>query len=332
MMIPSTLPKFEIPSGLMPTGLQGLRGFGRGLGQVDVGALAQAFQSGQINPTYGPSVTSPSAFGPSVNPTYWPSSYFPDEGTANQIAALLGGMVVSLPVEDAGGVLDVPTDYWVQTPEGSVRVSDIIQAGNLSSASLCSIEQNLANAIPGGQMDASCGGSVEVPPAGPAIVPTLTTPLPVGAGSTLAPGSYVGVVQTPTPVTSTPVQNTPTSTPVSTASPTGSTLPPFSASDTCATVQTKIALYQANGQSNVAIWNQIPAALAFCPSVQALNPQSSVYNTQGAGTSQPGTQETGSQNTSGTTGNTTPATTTDNTMLYVGIGIAALVLVMAVSK
>lgn len=171
----------------------------RGLGE-DVTALAQAFLAGQINPSYGPARSSPSAFA-GVQPTPWPSSDFPDLGTAQQIAGLLGASVQSLPVEDAGGVLDIPTTYWASLPGGNVRISDIIQAGNLASGNLCSVADNLANAIPGGEAPSQCNFT-PVNQTTALDIPTVANPLPAGApasGSTLAPGAVIGTVAPPTP-------------------------------------------------------------------------------------------------------------------------------------
>ena len=315
MMIPSSLPNFEIPTGLMGTGLRGLRGFGRGLGQVSVQAIAQAQFLGQISPSFMP--TQYFTAGYSTTPQALPTYLYATSDFAGQIASLLGGSVVSAPPPGNYQGTNIPNALWVQLSDGSmVLPGNLMQAGTvLSFEDECDAENYFASSIPGGQLSSTCSGG----------------------GTGLTPSQISNPPVTTTPVTTTPVSTTPiVTTPVSVSQPTAAPVT-FTLSDTCSTAQAKIAALQAAGQSNVVIWNQIPSSLAMCSVVEALNPSASIYDpaTSGSG-SQPGSVNSGSGN-SGATGNTsstssTGATSTSNTGLYIGIGAAILIGIMALSK
>jgi hypothetical protein len=335
MMMPSSLPNFEIPTGLMGTGLRGLRGFGRGLGatgSINLQPLAQAFLSGAIRPQFNGSNTWNPGY--ASTPQSLPSYYYLDDTSSAQIAALLGASVTKLPPFDVPPGTNIPLANWILFGDGTVVLAgNIAQEGILSPSipnmsSLCGMQQLLSYAIPNGALDSSCTPNLQVGSTVQASAPQTAASLQSGYG--LAPlEPYTG------PVTTAPIQPVGTTPPqavtIQPANPTGASAT-FTAADSCSTVASKIAALQAAGQSNITIWTQVPDALLTCTSVMALNPTDAMYQT-GAGASQPGDVSSGGAGSGGTgTGNnTTTPPAADNTSTYLAIGAAVLIGLWAIS-
>jgi len=322
-MVPSGLPNFEIPTGLMATGLRGLRGFGRGLGQVSVEAIATAQFQGQLTPSFLPQQYFQASY--SQTPQALPLYLYATQGFASQIAGLLGGSVVSAPPPGNYQGTGIPNAYWVKLPDGSmVLPGNLLQPGTvLGFQDECAAEQYFQGSIPGSELSATCaGGGTGITPTQLAVSQGATAPVTPSGQSTIV-GYTPTATTTVQPVGTTPVVpvSVPaTTTTVTAAAPTQAVN--FTAGDSCSTVQQKIASLQAGGYSNIVIWNMIAAVsqnLLLCSSAEALNPSDDLYAyaastvTQQPGTVQ-GTQQTSTtQQTSGTT------TTSDNTALYIGI-------------
>lgn len=322
MMLPSSLPAFEIPTGLMATGLNGLRGFGRGLGAVSVGPLAQAQFAGQLHPDYLP--TQYFQAGYSTTPQALPTYLYATQGFAQQVASLLGGTVVSAPPPGDYQGTGIPNAYQVQLPDGSlVLPGNLFPPGViLSFQSECDAEASLVASIPGAQLSATCsGGGTGTTPTQLAVSQGSTIPVTPGGQSTII--GYTAPPPTPAPIV--PITTSPV--PVTVANPTGQ---PVAApvAPSCSNVGQNIAAWQASGLSNAVIWNHIVSqapTLVSCSSVQALNPNAPIYApaSPGAG-AQPG--DTGDQGTA--TDGAPVASTSDNTMLYVGLAVAVGLLVV----
>jgi hypothetical protein len=328
MMMPSSLPNFEIPTGLMGTGLRGLRGFGRGLGAIDLQPLAQACLNGMVGPNSfieGLTWTPGYASTPQALPG---GTYYLNDSTSAAIAAQLGATVVQLPPFDVPAGTNIPLANWIQFPDGTVVLAaNIANECNLSPSipnmtPLCGMQQLLSYAIPDGALDSSCTPNTAAASLVQASAPQNPATLTSGYG--LAPLTPYQPQVTTMPAIPTPVlPKTPVSNPVTVANPAGSSVS-FTAADSCSTVASKIATLQAAGQSNITIWNQVPDALLTCSAVIALNPTDAMYET-GAGASQPGNVSSGGAGSSSTGNNSTAATTTDNTGTYLAIGAAVLI-------
>jgi len=331
MMIQSNLPNFEIPTGLMATGLQGLRGFGRGLaGAIDVSALAQAQFRGQITPSWAPAPMVLS--GPDPDPQPLPAWLYATQQFAQQLASLLGGTAVQAPPNYFFGTIvyngqvttTLPPAWQVSIGGQLVLPGALFQPGViLSFPDECTAENYFAESIPGATVSATCAaGGTGLTPTQLAIDNGATPPVTPGGQSTI-----VGY----TPPTSIPAQPpiTTITNPVTVANPTGQpvTVAP-AVQPTCSSVQQNIAQWQAAGLSNATIWatiqQQAPQLLS-CPSVMALNPGAytapqnaeqpgQVQYPKGTGTQQ--TQQDNSQSSSGSS----------NTALYIGLAIAAALL------
>lgn len=321
MMVPSSLPTFEIPTGLMATGLgrlRGMGGLGRGLGAIDVEPLAQAMMSGGVSPQFLP----PQSFQPSYLPAgqllTLPTWLYATQGFASQIAGFLNGSVTQAPPPGDYQGTGIPLAYWVRLPDGSMLLpGNLFQPGTvLSFPDLCTAENYLTNSIPGSAFGSSCGSYASGTP----------NPL-VGSGGVQAP-----VVNPPTAapkIVTAPVAPIVTS-PIQVAAPAGtgvsvpnSGLPATPTADPCQQAATAIAGAQASGMSNIVIWTQLTTnypTLASCPSVVALNP--SAYQQQSA-VQQPGDMTGGNDQSV----NLTPPVSS-NTGLYVGLAIAAGLLLL----
>ena len=337
MMMPSQLPNFEIPTGLMATGLRGLRGFGkglRGMGQVNVGPLATAFFEGKITPSYLPTQYYDGPMGETEPAS---QEWYATQTFAQQVASLLGGSVINVaPTAGAMGLPEgnapivagsnFPPAYTVQLPDGTVLPGAL--ALDATGYDECAVETALLTVVPGGQLSAACAaGGTGLTLTQLAIQNSTLSP----AQQIVAANDIVGGAAN-LPPASTPV-NIPTVTvqpvaqpPVTPANPTGiaPTVPAASpAADPCTSIQASIAAWQASGISNATIYSAIQQqapSLLTCASVQALT-TSAAAPPAGSGT-QPGDLQ-GSGGTNNTNNTTPPAT--DNTTLYVGIGIALLV-------
>ncbi len=337
MMVASQLPNFEIPTGLMATGLRGLRGFGkglRGMGQVNVGPLATAFFEGKITPSYLPTQYYNGPMGETEPAS---QEWYATQTFAQQVASLLGGSVINVaPTAGAMGLPEgnapivagsnFPPAYTVQLPDGTVLPGAL--ALDATGYDECAVETALLTVVPGGQLSAACAaGGTGLTLTQLAIQNSTLSP----AQQIVAANDIVGGAAN-LPPASTPV-NIPTVTvqpvaqpPVTPANPTGiaPTVPAASpAADPCTSIQASIAAWQASGISNATIYSAIQQqapSLLTCASVQALT------TSAGAPPAGSGTQPGDLQGSGGTnnTNNTTPPAT-DNTTLYVGIGIALLV-------
>ncbi len=336
MMVPSSLPNFEIPTGLMSTGLRGLRGFGRGLGQVSVGPLAQAQFSGQLNPSFLP--TQYFTAGYSTTPQALPTWLYATQSFAQQIASLLGGSVVLAPPPGNYQGTNIPNAYWVQLPDGSmVLPGNLIQPGVvLSFPNECAAEAAFQAEIPGSELSATCAaGGTGLTPTQQALQNSNLTAQQQQVACNEIDGCTSPVnTATPTSNTTTPAVVTTTSpvtSPASVANPVTASTPGWGS--TCATAQAQIAALQAAGQSNIVIWNQAPSLLLTCPSVQALNPTASFYEDQPSaflGTSQPGTVSQGTQQQ--TTEQQATASSGPSTGTLIAIGLAVLVGIVVLSE
>lgn len=307
MMIASSLPNFEIPTGLMTTGLHSLGGFGRGLGAVNVGPLAAAQFSGQLNPQYSAQYWQPNY---SSSPEQLPLYLTATQGFTQQLAGLLGGAAVqAAPPGNLNG--HTPNVWWVRLPDGSMILpGDLFPPGViLSYDSECSAESALASAISGGQMSRTCAaGGTGLTPTQLAVDQGATPPVTPGGQSTI-------VGYTPPPATPVQVAN-PTGAPVSTVAPVSA------APATCSTIAASIQQLQQQGLSNVVIWNLIQEqqpAMLTCPTVQALNPNAYM---QSQAATQPGALDSGNTGQAPAAGSTPPAGSS-NTGLYIGLAIAA---------
>ena len=302
-MVPSSLPLFEIPTGLMATGLNGLRGFGRGLGAVSVGPLAQAQFSGQLQPSYLP--TQYFQAGYSSTPQALPTYLYATQGFAQQVASLLGGTVVSAPPPGNYQGTGIPNAYQVQLPDGSlVLPGNLFPPGViLSFQSECDAEASLVASIPGAQLSATCsGGGTGTTPTQLAVAQGSTIPVTPGGQSTII--GYTAPPPTPAPIV--PITTSPV--PVTVANPTGTAMTVSTPQMTCSQIAAGIQLAQLQGQSNPVIWNQIIAVspyLATCPSVQALNPSDPSY-APAAPVTQPSSEAQQSQPTPRTQQDQTP--------------------------
>jgi len=272
MFVPSSLPNFEIPTGLMASGLDAFRGFGRGLGAVSVGPIAQAQFSGQLKPSFLP--TQYFTAGYSNVPQALPTWLYATQAFASQIAGLLGGSVVSAPPPGNYQGTGIPNTYWVQLGDGTmVLPGNLLQPGTiLSFEDECSSENYFQQSIPGSVLSATCAAGG-------------TGMTPAQLAQSKAPPPPVYAVPPPTPI-----------------APTGTT-PPIAVIPE--PVQTPVALSPIPSSSQTAPANQT----AVQPAAQ-----------------QPGTMQ-GSQQQQ--TQQQAPATTNDNTTLYIGLGIAALVVLFA---
>lgn len=313
MMIPSLAPFREIPTGLAGYRDFGFRGLGR-LGSVNVAPLAQAQFSGRLSPSYVSSQWQP---GYSLTPQVWPEMTA-SQGFAQQVAGLLGGSAIQLPGNQVLNLPDgsnYPMMWVVQLPGGQIvnPASMLPQGVILSFPDECAAESAFASMIPGAQLSATCAaGGTGMTPTQLAVSQGATTPV-TGSGQSTVVGYTPPVSSTPVSVAA-PVQTSVT----------------FAASDTCSSIAAKIGALQQAGQSNIVIWNQLPESLLTCPVAEALNPQDAMYAPSSAGTTGAGSMSTaGSGAASGTNaGNSGSTGATDNTALYVGLGIAALVVVL----
>lgn len=320
VMVPSALPAFEIPTGLMATGLHNLRGFGRGLrslGSTNVGPLAQAFFDGQVNPSFEPTQYFQPAYMAPGQESALPDYLYMDNGSAQQIASLLGGSVVQAPPPGNYQGTNIPPANWIQLADGLFLPGNAFPPGViLSYPDECAAENALVSEIPGGVLSSTCAGG------GTGTTPTQ---LAVNNGATNPGNSIVGYTPPPPVVTATPIV---TSTPVTVAQPANTSVA-FTAADTCSSVVAKIAALQSAGQSNVAIWSQIPSALAMCSTVEALNPGANIYDTASGytGTSnQPGAVSNAGGQQQQQPSNA-GSSTTDNTGLYLGIAAVIVALI-----
>jgi hypothetical protein len=335
MMVPSSLPTFEIPTGLMATGLRGLRGFGRGLGQVSLQPLATAQFSGQLNPSFLPTQYWQPSYLPSGQMSALPGYLYATQAFAQQVAGLLGGSVISAQPPGIWQGTGVPNAYQVQLPDGSV-----ILPGNLfppgvilDFGSECDVENALLSEIPGSVLSATCaGGGTGLTATQLALQNSNLTP----SQQATACSEIDGCVTTPgmpnltTPVAILSPAIPPVAQPVSVANPTGQA-PTLNASS-CSTIAASIAQLQSAGLSNVVIWNEILSSapsMIGCASAVALNPTDAMYQSQSAGI-QPGsmspeTQQQTQQQSTGTG-------TSSNTGTYIAIAAAVLFGAWALSK
>lgn len=172
--------------------LSGMRGL-RGMGDVDVSALATNFPRGRGSYVQNSYLQFPGY--PVTNLT--PDCL--DDATSAALAALIpGASVVKLPAENMQATNGlVPLCNWIQTPEGIVRAADLYAVASENCAipgltAACCFQQLLADAIPGGVMGGGCAyqagysnpliqqfpqGSNPQLPADPVyIAPIITTP------------------------------------------------------------------------------------------------------------------------------------------------------------
>jgi hypothetical protein len=339
MFIPSTLPQFEIPTGLMPTGLRGLRGFGHGLGalgQIDVGPLGQAIFSGQIQPSWDP--TPMVLSGPDPNPQPLPAWLYPSQSFTQQLASLLGGTAVQAPpaydfgtITYQGQVTNTLPPAW-QVSVGGVLIMPgaIFQPGTiLQFDSECAVENMLVQVISDAQLSSACAsGGTGTTPTQLAIQQGATAPVTPSGQPTIV--GYTPPAATNNPVTTTPIVAQPTQ-PVAVSLPTttpAQTVP--SAAPTCSTIGTPIQQLQSAGYSNPVIWQMIAIqypALLTCPAVIALQPAN--YSAPPA-SQQPGavTQPSGSGSGNGSSSSSSSSGPSTNTILIVAaIAIGALLLI-----
>jgi hypothetical protein len=133
----------------------GMRGL-RGLGDVDVSALAANFPRG------GSFVTNSYLQFPGYPVTNLTPDCLDDATSAAMAALIPGAVVVKLPAENLQATNGpVPLCNWIQTPEGIVRAADLYAVAfeNCAIPGLtpaCCFQQLLADAIPGGVMGGGC--------------------------------------------------------------------------------------------------------------------------------------------------------------------------------
>jgi hypothetical protein len=137
-------------------------------GGTDVTALAQAFLSGLIHPSYTPVVFQPSYL-PSGQTTQTGAWENCDLATTQQVASLVGGSVFNAPppgnYQYAAGT-QIPQVPWVRVSGGSFVVGDVFPPGViLNFQSLCAAANEIAASIPGGTVGASCNQQGQDTPA-----------------------------------------------------------------------------------------------------------------------------------------------------------------------
>lgn len=185
----------------------------RGFGQIDIGPLAQAQFSGQLNPAYLP----PQSFQPSYLPagqlSTLPVYDYATDSFAQQIAGLLGGSVVQAqPPGNVNGT-GIPNANWVSVDGQMVLPGNLFPPGViLDFPDECSAERNLVASIPGAQLSATCaaGGSGMTPtqlaisqgaaaPVLPNGISTVVgyTPSPVASPSAVTPAPVVAPISSP---------------------------------------------------------------------------------------------------------------------------------------
>ena len=124
----------------------------RGLGQVSLGPLGQAQFSGQIDPAFQPAP----AWVEAGFLTTAPQMYYMEPSSAQQIAALLGGSVVSC---SPGGGHPVSSGC-IQMPNGQVfNPGPVWPPGViLDYGSECDVENALLQSIPDTVLSSTCAG------------------------------------------------------------------------------------------------------------------------------------------------------------------------------
>lgn len=137
----------------------------RGLGQVDVEPLAQAFMSGAFQPSFNPPISYQPPYLPVGQETTLPGYVSMTDASANQMASLLGCSVDTGPVQG----FDVMTGYPVPQVNyincgGDFLPGNVFQPGVvLSFSDLCEAENYLAASIDGGQFGPLCSQGVNTP-------------------------------------------------------------------------------------------------------------------------------------------------------------------------
>jgi hypothetical protein len=157
----------------------------RGLGSVDVSAIAQAQASGQISPSFLPVQYFQPGYMAPGQLSAMPQYLYATQGFAQQIAGLLGGSVVSAPPPGNYQGTQIPNAYWVQLPDGSmVLPGNLFQPGTvLNFESECIAENYFAQSIPGGVESLACqGGASSSGSSGG----STSSPITTGGGSSVA--------------------------------------------------------------------------------------------------------------------------------------------------
>lgn len=203
----------------------------RGLGSTDVGPLAAAFFSGDVNPTFLPTQYFDPSYMAAGETSALPSDLYMDAASASAIASLLGGSVYQAPPPGGYNGTNIPPANWIQVTDGAFDPGLLFPPGVVQSyPDVCAAEQAFASEIPGGVVSAACasGGSGLTPTQLALQNGSLSPNQQQAAASDIVAGSVPPLV-TPSanPVPATPVSTVPAGTsiidyPILTAAPTQS--------------------------------------------------------------------------------------------------------------
>lgn len=132
----------------------------RGLesGGVDVTALANAINSGSIAADWIQGQTFNAGY--ASTPQLIPAGFYVGDGTAQQIASLLGGSVVKRVPESLQGT-GIPLANFISLPTGEVNAASIVQLVGTSVSiwgldNTCGRSMQLTQIVPGGVMGTTC--------------------------------------------------------------------------------------------------------------------------------------------------------------------------------